>query len=279
MNNHCDLFIHTRLSLSQTRTCVGTYIHTYMHTYTYTYIHTYIHTHIHTYIHTYTYTYIHTYIHTYTYTYIHTCIHIYINAYIYSDCYFLSEECIYSFVHYTFMCTQVTFQSSFSLARTFADVTFEISVVWSFRLRNNFVYLGVPSQTASRLAYYATCRTGVVSRAPWQSPSSTSSFDHCLCDLRWFTKPAVDKRRCPQTLHFSSFVTSADTALSSCFRSAHFNSACFTRFRLKLMSFLQGARFFVKASQSSTSISSSFWLFFNTSLTVSLACAVVFSLK
>ena len=182
------------------------------------------------------------------------------------------------------MCTQVTFQSSFSLARTFADVTLEISVVWSFRLRNNFVYLGVPSQTASRLAYYATCRTGVVSRAPWQSPSSTSSFDHCLCDLRWFTKPAVDKRRCPQTLHFSSFMTSAGTALSSCFRSAHFNSACSTRFRskllhLSLMSFLQGARFFVKASQSSTSISSSFRLFFNTSLTVSLAYAVAFSLK
>ena len=106
---------------------------------------------------------------------------------------------------------------------------------------------------------------------PGRASSSTSSFFHCPCDLRWLTKPGFAKRRRPHTLHFSSFMTSAGTAPSSCFRSARFNSACSTRFHskllfLSLMSFLQDAWFFVNASQTSTSILSSFRLFFNTSL-------------
>ena len=121
-------------------------------------------------------------------------------------------------------------------------------------------------------------------RRPGRASSSTSSFVHCPCDLRWFTKPAFVKRRRPHTLHFSSLMTSAGTALSSCFRSARFNSACSARFRskllhLSLMSFLQDARFFIKASQSSTSISSSFRLLNNTSLNRSLGlCCGLFPL-
>ena len=93
-------------------------IHTYIH------IHNFIHIH-HTFIYTNirTYMYIHSYTHQHLHIYIHTC-----RVIVHATC---QKNAISSLDHCTTMCTQVTFQPSYSLAYcTFADVTLEPSVTY-----------------------------------------------------------------------------------------------------------------------------------------------------